>query len=222
VQNGRIAANATHPMTTAEAEHLITTGAQLDAMFGEVGEASAKKEVNYVHPHYRTLIEASPLAILATCAPEGLDVSPRGDPPGFVVVQDDKTLLLPERRGNNRVDSLRNIVRDPRVALIFLIPGIGETLRVNGKASISVAPALLERFMMEGKPPKCVLQIKVDAVFFQCARAIHRSRLWQPDSLRTRDSLPSTGTMLSALTESAIDAQSYDRDLPERQRDTLY
>jgi PPOX class probable FMN-dependent enzyme len=209
-------------MPTTEDPHLISTPDQLDVIFGAVGEASIKKEVDYIHPHYRTLIEASPLAILATCAPEGLDVSPRGDPPGFVVVQDSKTLLMPERRGNNRVDSLRNIVRDPRVALIFLIPGIGETLRVNGKASISVAPDLLERFAMEGKPPKCVLRIQVDTVFFQCARAIHRSRLWQPESIRSRDSLPSTGTMLSALTEAAIDAQTYDRELPERQRSTLY
>lgn len=209
-------------MPTDDDPHLITRPEQLAALFGEVGEASAKKEVPFIHPHYRALIEASPFAVLATVGPEGLDATPRGDPPGFVVVEDDKTLLLPERRGNNRVDSLRNIVRDPRVALIFLIPGVGETLRVNGRASISVAPELLGRFFMQGKPPACVLRIAVETVFFQCARAIQRSRLWHPDSIRARDSLPSPGTILSALTEAAIDADAYDRELPERQRRTLY
>ncbi|RQP25871.1 pyridoxamine 5'-phosphate oxidase family protein [Piscinibacter terrae] len=202
--------------------HRITSLEQLAALFGEVGEASAKKEVDHVHPHYRAMIEASPFAILATVGPEGLDASPRGDPPGFVVVEDDKTLLLPERRGNNRVDSLRNIVQDPRVALIFLIPGIGETLRVHGRAAISTEPSLIDRFVMQGQRPKCVLRISVDTVFFQCARAIHRSRLWKPDAIRSRDSLPSTGTMLSALTDAAIDGEAYDRELPARQASTLY
>ena len=126
--------------------YVISTPEQLAQLFGEVGEASIQKEVSFVHPHYRALIEASPFAVLATSGPDGLDASPRGDPPGFVVVQDEKTLLLPERRGNNRVDSLRNILVDPRVALLFLIPGVGETLRVNGRASITTAPPLLDRF----------------------------------------------------------------------------
>lgn len=106
--------------------HLISTPEQLAQLYGEVGEASIKKEVSFVHPHYRALIEASPFAVLATCGPGGLDASPRGDRPGFVVVQDEKTLLLPDRRGNNRIDSLRNLIADPRVALLFLIPGVGE------------------------------------------------------------------------------------------------
>src|SRR3989344_4817244 len=114
---------------------------------------------------------------MAPTGPGGLDASPRGDPAGFVQLQDDKTLLLPERRGNNRADSLRNIVADPRVALLFLIPGVGETLRVNGHARISVAPDLMERFAVNGQPPKCVIVVDVQAVYFQCARAIQRSRL---------------------------------------------
>src|SRR5688572_12790714 len=158
--------------------HDITALDQLTALFGAVGEASLRKEVPVVHPVYRRWIEASPFAMLAT-SPGGLDASPRGDPAGFVVVQDEKTLLLPERRGNNRIDSLRNILADPRVALLFLIPGVGETLRVNGRARISVEPALLERTAMEGKRPQCVLVIDVDTVFFQCARAMQRSGLWQ-------------------------------------------
>ena len=202
--------------------HTIATVAQLEALFGVVGEASRKKEVDHLHPVYRSLIEASPFAILATVGPDGLDASPRGDPPGFAAVENEKTLLLPERRGNNRIDSLRNIVADPRVALLFLIPGVGETLRVNGRARISTAPEQLQRFVMAGQPPKCVLVIDVDAVYFQCARAIHRSRLWQPIEPGAPRTVPSPGSMLAALTDSAIDGEQYDRDLPERQRSTLY
>jgi uncharacterized protein len=198
----------------------IRTQAQLEALYGAVGEASSRKEIGYVHPLYRAMIEASPFAVLATCGPGGLDASPRGDPPGFVVVQDEKTLLLPDRRGNNRIDSLRNIVADPRVALLFLIPGSGETLRVNGTAQISTDPALLQRFTMDGKPPQCVLVIHVETVFFQCARAIHRSQLWNPD--RPAQAVPSVGTILEALTDGSIDGKQYDRDLPSRQRSTLY
>lgn len=202
--------------------HAITNPAQLAALFGEVGEASIRKEVAFVHPHYRALIAASPFAVLATAGPEGLDASPRGDAPGFVQVQDDTTLLLPERRGNNRVDSLRNILADPRVALLFLIPGVGETLRVNGRAAITTAPELLARFVVQGQLPKCVIVVKVETVFFQCARAIQRSGLWLPPAADARSRLPSTGTMLAALTASSIDGETYDRELADRQRATLY
>ena len=209
-------------MPPTSPQHLITTPAQLAALFGEISTGALKKEVPYIHPHYQALIEASPFAILATSGPDGLDASPRGDPPGFVAVEDATTLLLPERRGNNRVDSLRNILADPRVALLFLIPGLGETLRVNGRASISVAPELLARFAVDGKPPKCVLIIKVEAAFFQCARAIQRSGLWQASSQRSPKDLPSAGKMLAALTCDEIDGEQYDRELPARQKATLY
>ena len=206
-------------MTTS---HAIETVAQLEALFGLPGEASLKKEVPYLHPSYQALIAASPFAVLATIGPGGLDASPRGDPPGFVAVQDEETLLMPERRGNNRIDSLRNIVADPRVALLFLIPGVGETLRVNGRAQILVDPALLERFAMEGKPPKCVISIAVETVFFQCARATQRSKLWAPLPADAKPEVPTPGAILSALTESAFDGETYDRELPARQRATLY
>ena len=213
----------TEPHTDLHTDlYTIASIDQLEALFGEVGEASRKKEVDHIHPVYRSLIEASPFAILATVGPGGLDASPRGDPPGFVAVENDKTLLLPERRGNNRIDSLRNIVADPRVALLFLIPGVGETLRVNGRARISTAPELLQRFVMAGQPPKCVLVIDVAAAYFQCARAIQRSNLWQPTAQGAPRAVPSPGSMLAALTDSAIDGAQYDHDLPERQRSTLY
>ncbi len=204
-----------------DTSHRIDNLAALEALFGDVGEASRKKEVDFIHPAYRALIEASPFAVLATAGPDGLDASPRGDPPGFVVVQDEKTLLLPERRGNNRIDSLRNILADPRVALLFLIPGVGETLRINGRASITIDPVLLERFSMAGKPPKCVLEIHVETVYFQCARAIQRSKLWQAPSPEMLARVPSAGKILEAITAS-IDAETYERELPARQRATLY
>jgi PPOX class probable FMN-dependent enzyme len=209
-------------MTSLSSSHAIESIEQLEALFGPVGEASIRKEVPFLHPHYQAVIRASPFAVLATASPDGLDVSPRGDPPGFVEVQDERTLLLPERRGNNRIDSLRNLLVDPRVALLFLVPGVGETLRVNGRATISVEPGLLERFRMNGQPPKCVLVITVETVLFQCARAIARSNLWQPVPPDAKRPVPTPGEMLEALTQAAIDGATYDRDLPERQRTTLY
>src|SRR5690242_12830606 len=142
----------------------ITTIAELEALYGQPNEASTVKEVGYITPHYRAYIEASPFAVLATSGPEGLDCSPRGDVPGFVRVHDDRTLMLPDRRGNNRVDSLRNIVRDARVALLFLIPGIGNTLRVNGRAQVSTDADLLASFAVDGKAPRSVVVMAVEAV----------------------------------------------------------
>ena len=202
--------------------HDIASIPALEALFGPVGEASIRKEVAWLHPHYQAVIQASPFAVLATAGAEGLDVSPRGDPAGFVQVEDEHTLLLPERRGNNRVDSLRNIVADPRVALLFLVPGVGETLRVNGRARISVEPALMARFVMNGQPPKCVLVITVETVLFQCARAIARSNLWQPLPPDAPRPVPTPGQMLEALTQASIDGSHYDHGLAERQRATLY
>ncbi|WP_082486157.1 MULTISPECIES: pyridoxamine 5'-phosphate oxidase family protein [unclassified Acidovorax] len=202
--------------------HAIDTLAALEALMGQPGDASLHKEVPYVHPTYRAMIEAAPFAVLATTGPGGLDASPRGDPPGFVQLLDDRTLLLPERRGNNRADSLRNILTDPRMALLFLIPGVGETLRVNGRARISVAPELLARFVVNGRPPQCVIVVDVDTVFFQCARAIQRSRLWDAVSAGTPRPVPTPGAILAAITHDAFDGATYDRELPERQRKTLY
>jgi PPOX class probable FMN-dependent enzyme len=209
------------PMNAQADPHAITSLPQLEALFGAVGEASLKKEVDYLHSAYQALIQASPFAVLATAGPGGLDASPRGDPSGFVAIQDDRTLLLPERRGNNRIDSLRNLLADPRVALLFLIPGAGETLRVNGSARITVAPDVLQRFSMEGKLPHCVIVIHVESVFFQCARAIQRSKLWQATP-PGRPDVPTPGAMLQALTAAAIDGAQYDRELPARQKSTLY
>ena len=209
-------------MSTRSKSHVIRDLEGLERLYGTPNKASIVKQVAYVHPHYRAFIEAAPFAVLATVGPNGVDATPRGDAPGFVAVEDETTLLLPDRRGNNRVDSLRNIVSDPRVSLFFLIPGVAETLRVLGDATISVAPDLLERFTVDGKPPRSVLVIDVRAVFFQCARAIIRSDLWNPETHVPREALPSTGTILSTLSNEAIDAAAYDRELPQRAKRTLY
>src|SRR5690606_25986813 len=162
---------------TSHDPHRIGGIEQLTALFGKPGQASLKKEVDHIHPLYRPMIEASPFAILATSGPDGLDASPRGDPAGLVHIADEHTLLLPERRGNNRIDSLRNVLADPRMAVLFMIPGLGEMLRVSGTAHISVAPALLQQLAMHNKPPQCVIVLHVERVFFQCARAVQRSGL---------------------------------------------
>ena len=141
---------------TQTGDHRVTTLEALAALYGEPYGPAIVKEIDHINPHYRKFIEAAPFFALATCGPEGLDCSPRGDAPGFVRVADAKTLLIPDRRGNNRIDSLRNIISDPRVALLFLIPGVGETIRVIGRASISTDPALTESFIVNGKSPGTV------------------------------------------------------------------
>lgn len=200
----------------------ITTIGRLEALFGAVGEASLRKEVPVLHPIYTAWIERSPFAVLATHGPNGLDTSPRGDPAPLVRVQDERTILLPERRGNNRIDSLRNVLSDPRVSLIFFIPGVRETVRVNGTAKICVEPSLLERCALNGQVPTCVLEVTVATVFFQCARALVRASLWSADSLAAKPDVPTAGQILSALTNNAIDGITYDKELPDRQAKTLY
>ena len=202
--------------------HLITDEATLAALYGESSPAALTKETDYLHPHYSAMIAASPFVVLATSGPGGLDVSPRGDPAGFVTIENDRTLLIPDRRGNNRIDSLRNLIADPRIALLFLIPGVGETLRVNGRAEISIDPALLTRFPMQGKLPRSVIVVHVEAVYFQCPKALVRSELWNPAKHIERKSLPSTGTMLADISRGAAGGEQYDREYPERLKATIY
>ncbi|MBN9684909.1 MULTISPECIES: pyridoxamine 5'-phosphate oxidase family protein [unclassified Corallococcus] len=200
----------------------VTDVETLERLYGVPGKSSVLKEVDHLHPAYRPFIERSPFMVLATSGPEGLDVSPRGDPAGFVVIEDAHTLLLPDRRGNNRMDSLRNILADPRVALLFFVPGVNETLRVNGRASIVIEPSMLERFPHDGKLPRSVLRITVETVFFQCSRALIRSGLWDPARQVPRAEFPSPGSILEALSPSDFDGGEYDRELPARVKTTLY
>jgi uncharacterized protein len=201
---------------------IIASIEALEAIYGQPNEASTAKVASRITPQYRVLIDKSPFAALATSGPEGLDCSPRGDLPGFVRVHDDKTLMMPDRRGNNRVDSLRNIVRDPRVALLFLIPGAGSTLRVNGNAQLSIDSGLLASFAVEGRAPRSVIVMTVDEIYFQCARAIVRSDLWNPDKRVDPGMLPTPGQILADMSENRVGGEDYDRAWPERARQTLW
>ncbi|MEM6902611.1 MAG: pyridoxamine 5'-phosphate oxidase family protein [Pseudomonadota bacterium] len=207
--------------STSDDPHQITSEAALEVLYQTPVQNSISKEIDHLNQPYRAWVESSPFAILATSGPEGLDASPRGDEPGFVRIIDDRTLALPDRRGNNRLDSLRNVVRDPRVALLFMIPGCAETLRVNGQATITTEPELLASFAVKGKEPATVMLVKIDSVYFQCGRALLRSALWDPTKQPERSTIPSPGEMLKATVKD-FDGDSYDKALPTRQRDTLY
>src|ERR1700752_5049269 len=201
---------------------VISTIEQLDAIYGFPNDASTVKVADRITPPYRVLIGKSPFAALATSGPEGLDCSPRGDLAGFVRIHDDKTLMMPDRRGNNRVDSLRNIVRDPRIALLFLIPGSGTTLRINGRAHLSADPDLLASVRMEGKAPRTVIVMTVDEIYFQCARAIVRSDLWNPDKRVDPRTLPTPGQILASMSDDQVGGGSDDRESPERAAQTMW
>lgn len=202
--------------------HEITTVAQLEAIYGTPHERALWKEIDHLNDDYQAFVRASPFVALSSVGPHGTDVSPRGDVAGFVSIVDPKTLALPDRPGNNRIDTLRNIVADPRVSLLFLIPGVGETLRVNGRATISAEPGLLARFAVDGEAPRTVVLIHIDAAYFHCSKAIVRSRLWDSGTQIERDQLPSAGAMHRRLSGGTFDAESYDRDLPARTIAGLY
>jgi PPOX class probable FMN-dependent enzyme len=193
---------------------------ELHALYGAPGPAALRKEAPRITPEYRRIIEAAPFLALATAGPEGLDCSPRGDRPGELVrILDETTLALPDRRGNDRIDSLRNILRDPRVALMFLIPGSGNALRVNGRARITADAAFCASFAVEGKPPRSVAVIAVETIYFQCARAVLRARLWEPHAA---PDLPTPGQILAAMTAGEVGGPRYDAEWPERAARTMW
>ncbi len=209
-------------MNAASEARTITTIAELESLYGQPLGTSITKEVDYISNEYRAFIEKAPFVVIATVGPEGLDCSPRGDPAGFVRVLDNKRVLIPDRRGNNRIDSLRNIVRDPRVSLLFLIPGVSETLRINGRARIVVDPALAATFTVNEKLPQTLLEITADRVYYQCAKALIRSKLWDAGTQVKRSELPSNGQILAALSKEPFDKAEYDRTYPDRIRETIY
>ncbi len=209
-------------MYEAASEHVINTTEQLESLYGKPMSRALTKEIDQISDHYRAFIEKAPFVVVATSGPEGLDCSPRGDPPGFVRVPDEKTVLIPDRRGNNRVDTLRNIVRDPRISLLFLILGVGETMRINGTAVIDTDPQLCESFAMEGKVPRSVIAVTVERIYFQCQKALVRSHLWDLDAQIPRTDLPSTGTMLQALSNESFDGNEYDRTYSEYMKKSIY
>ncbi|MFT4180388.1 MAG: pyridoxamine 5'-phosphate oxidase family protein [Rhizobium sp.] len=200
---------------------IITSVEELNELYGVPGEAAIAKVTSALTPLYRRMIEASPFMALATVGPEGLDCSPRGDLGGIVRVQDAKTLLLPDWRGNNRVDSLANIVRDPRMALMFLIPGSNTTMRLNGRAVVSVEESLLASFDMDGKHPRSVVVITIDEVYFQCARAVMRAELWNTERFIDPAELPTPGMLLKAAKDD-FDQETYDREWPARAAKSMW
>ncbi len=182
------------------------------------------KESAVLTPAYAAIVAASPFCVVSTVGDGGLDQSPRGDAPGFVVVRDERTLVLPDRRGNNRLDTLRNVVRDPRVGLLFLVPGLGLELRVRGTAVVTTDPAELARHEVRGALPATALVVTVERVYFQCARAVKRSRLWDPATHVDPATLPTAGrmTLEAGGFTDAGEAGAYDAALEARQDATLY
>lgn len=201
---------------------IIRTMAELESLYDAPVPTSLAKEVDHLTEHHRAYVEASPFVVVATSGPGGLDCSPRGDPAGFVRVVDERTLLLPDRRGNNRLDTLRNLVADPRIALLFLVPGIGVTLRVNGSAVLSTDDELRGSFAIDGKLPTTVIVVSTTAVYTQCPKALIRSRLWDASQHREASELPSVGQIMEAITAGEVDAVAWDDAYPARVRQTIY
>jgi PPOX class probable FMN-dependent enzyme len=201
---------------------MLTTIEQLETLYGTPHERSLRKEIPCINEDYRAFIEFAPFVVLATAGPEGLDCSPRGDAPGFVRIIDERTLAIPDRVGNNRLDSLRNIIVQPHLGLLFVVPGVGETLRVNGRGRIFDDAALLESFAVDGKLPRTVLLVDVDTVYFHCSKALARSKLWDPARHVERSRLPSAGAIHKRLNGETFDAAAYDIELVERMRTSLY
>lgn len=195
----------------------------LRALYGHASGRAVEKEFDRLDRHFRGFIEKSPFVLLSTAAPGGLpDVSPKGDQPGFVLALDDKRLAIPDRPGNRRMDSFQNIIENPVVGLLFLIPGMDETLRVNGRAEIRVDEDLMDRFVHEGKRPISVLVVTIEEIYFHCAKAFMRSSLWKPESWPDRSTLPTLGAMLKDQIGIAKTAREVDSDLAENYRASLY
>lgn len=196
---------------------MINDEAQLRGVIGPAKPAALLKLADHLTPLSRQFIERSPFVCIATARPDGgLDVSPRGDPPGFVRVLDERTLLMPERPGNRIADTLTNLLADPRIAMLFLVPGIGDTFRVNGVAEIIDDEELLAASSVEGKPPKLGLLVSINEAYTQCPKAMIRSDLWNPEHHIERSELPSSGEILRSLRGQDFDAEGYDAERAAR------
>ncbi|EPX95345.1 MULTISPECIES: pyridoxamine 5'-phosphate oxidase family protein [Ralstonia] len=202
--------------------HTLKTVADLEAVYGTPNPRSVLKEIDHLNADYRAFVEASPFIVLSSVGEQGTDASPKGDAPGFVRILDERTLVIPDRPGNNRIDNLRNIVEDGRVSVLFIVPGAGETLRVNGTATISTDPELLAASAVQGKLPRSVIIVNVQSVYFHCSKAVVRSRLWERGAQETKPALPTAGRILQHISGGAFDGEAYDRELPERLKTTLY
>lgn len=202
--------------------HTLKTVADLEAVYGAPNPRSLLKEIDHLNADYRAFVEASPFIVLSSVGASGTDASPKGDAPGFVRILNDRLLAIPDRPGNNRIDNLRNIVEDGRVSVLFIVPGVGETLRVNGTATISADPELLASFAVQGKLPRSVILVQVQTVYFHCSKALVRSKLWERGAHETKPAVPTAGKILQHISGGAFDGEAYDRELPERLKTTLY
>jgi len=200
--------------------HDITTIAELEELYGATDPNSLHKVAQRVTPEYGAWIDASRFCILSTVGPEGTDASPRGDDHPVVQIADDTTLLMPDWRGNNRADSLRNILRDDRVSLMFMVPGKNNVIRVNGTATLTRDPDLMQRFEVKGRQPRLVIRITVGEIYSQCARALLRSGLWSRDDADLP--LPTMGDILKAQTSGAVDGPTYDANWAARAARTMW
>ena len=202
--------------------HTLKTVADLEAVYGAPNPRSLLKEIDHLNADYRAFVEASPFIVLSSVGAGGTDASPKGDAPGFVRILNERLLAIPDRPGNNRIDNLRNIVEDGRVSVLFIVPGVGETLRVNGTATISADPELLASFAVQDKLPRSVILVQVQTVYFHCSKALVRSKLWERGAQETKPALPTAGKILQHISGGAFDGDAYDRELPERLKTTLY
>ena len=202
--------------------YIVQDEAKLAELYPPALERSVLKQMDHLDDHSRAFIAASPMVIVGTQSETAADNSPRGDFPGFVKVADDKTLLIPDRRGNNRLDTLRNLVRNPKIGLLFLVPGASETFRVNGEAVVSSDPALTEQFVMQGQAPRTVIVVTVKEAYIQCSRALVRADLWNPEKHPAPGVVPSMGTMLAQHTRGFVDAKAFDEEAKARVPKTLY
>ena len=206
-----------------ETVSFIADEAELRNLIGTPGERAIRKQLPALDRHARAYIAASPFALLATSGASGTgDVSPRGDGPGFVLVLDDRTLAIPDRPGNRRIDSYRNILQNPGVGLIFLVPGMEETLRVNGRARLVREAPWMAEMVVQGKRPTLAVLVEVEEVFFHCAKAFRRSRLWEPETWPARGTLPTLGQMLRDQLELDQTTTELDCALEEAYQKTLY
>ncbi len=206
-------------MSTDADRGLVRSIEQLEELY-PWREGMERKVTPTITPEQARYVEESPFVVVATVGPEGVDCSPRGDPAGFVRIVDERTLMMPDRRGNNRVDTLRNIVRDGRVALLFFVPGIGVTLRVNGTARLLTCPALRASFAMDDKVPTSIIEVVVGEVYTQCPKALVRSDLWNAEH-RTHDDVPTVGQVMAGIVDT-FDGDAYDAGYPEHMARTIY
>lgn len=205
-------------------QDVLETETALREIYGTPGDLAARKQLAYLDKHARRFIELSPFLVISTQGADGLgDVSPKGDAPGFVAVLDDRTILIPDRPGNNRIDTLSNLTENPGVGLLFMIPGVNETLRINGRARVIADTALLTQFAVRDRLPKTGILVEVEEMYLHCAKALVRSKLWADDYRVERKVLPSLGQMIADQVEGVeVDVAEADRRIADSEKNRLY